>query len=168
MVIFILYAGGDIHPYDRFGVPLVVFSILATFIMLTTADWIQKPSWKKISYWIAACFVIGNLAYWFAPAHNITPEIAHPPNFLTANIAGLITGRKSPSEIITRFTSPPIDALEFVGRDLHDNPNINGLLAAEQCGKIPYYYDQPVLDLLGLNDKKIAAIVHDVSIWDLY
>jgi len=38
----------------------------------------------------------------------------------------------------------------------------------DQCGKIPYYYGGPVLDLLGLNDTEVADIVHSVSTWDVY
>ncbi len=168
LVTFILYVGGDIHPYDRFGVPIIIFSAIGSFILASRFGSESIPWWKRISTWTVAVFILANLAYSFPPAYGITPPMNRPPNFLTANIAGLVTGRKTPGEIIDRFRNPPVDALEFVGRDLHDNPDINGLLAAEQCGKIPYFYDQPVLDLLGLNDREIADIVHSISSWDIY
>ncbi len=166
LILFVLYVGGDIHPNDRFGVPLVIFGSLIAFALIP--DIAKIPWWKGIATWTILAFVILNLGYSFPPAYGITPPISRPPNFLTANISGLLAGRKTAPEIIGRFASPPIDALEYVGRDLHDNPEVNGLLAAEQCGKIPYYYDQPVIDLLGLNDRELAHIIHSVSTWDLY
>jgi len=166
LVIFILYVGGDIHPNDRFGVPLLVFSSIATFVLLGRFG--GKAWWRRISFGVCVLFVLLNLGYSFPPAYGISPPIHRPPNFLAANLAGLISGRKTINEIYNRFTNPPVDALESVGRDLNSNPDINGLLAAEQCGKIPYFYDQPVLDLLGLNDPDIAQLVHSISSWDAY
>lgn len=170
LIAFILFVGRDIHPYDRFCVPFMLFSALAAFIMIPES--VDNGRLGRASQVIiVAIFIIGNLAYSFPPAYKIEPPITRPPNMLIANIAGLINGRTSFNKIdgiIARFADPPVDALEFVGRDLRDNPDVNGLLAAEQCGKIPYYYGGPVLDLLGLNDSIIARIIHSNSTWDIY
>lgn len=166
LLLFILYVGGDIHPNDRFCLPFILFSAIATFVMVPGMP--QSSWWKRVSTWALIAFILGNLGYSFTMAYGIEPAMGRPPNFLTANIAGLISGRKTPSEIWKRFTDPPPDALEFIGRDLNANPEINGLIATGQCGKIPYFSELPTLDLLGLNEPEVAHIVHSVSTWDKY
>jgi len=166
LVAFVLYVGGDIHPNDRFGVPFILLASIASFVLVPEGG--KGGWWKQPAMWVFAAFVIGNLCYSFPPAYGIEPAMRRPPNFLTANVAGLISGRMSPGDIRARFMNPPVDALEFVGRDLKGNPEIEGLLAADQCGKIPYFSELPTLDLLGLNNPKIAHIVHSVSTWDRY
>ncbi len=166
LFVFVLYVGGDIHPNDRFGVPFILFSVVASFVLAQGAK--KGAWWKRASTWVLVAFVAANLGYSFPPAYGIEPPMSRPPNFLTANLAGLLTGRKTPGEILYRFANPPVDGLEFVGRDLKENPEIDGLLSAGQCGKIPYFSELPTLDLLGLNHPEIAHIVHSVSTWDLY
>jgi len=167
LLAFILYVGGDIHPYDRFGVPFILFSVLATFTLLPTHS-NQNGLRKLMPYIVTVIIIIANLFYSFPPAHGIQPPIPRPPNNLIVNIVGVINGQKLFTDITQRFANPPVDALEFVGCDLYNNTEIRGLLAAEQCGKIPYFYDEPVLDLLGLNDRDIARIVHANDTWDHY
>jgi len=168
LVLFVLYVGGDIHPNDRFGVPLIVFASISAFVLLSGLPDQGLRWWKSPVFWVTILFILANLGYSFPPAYGIEPPIGRPPNFLTANLAGLVAGRINPNDILSRFADPPVDALEFVGRDLAAEPGLDGLIAAEQCGKIPYFYGRPVLDLLGLNDPKIAHIVHSVGTWDLY
>jgi hypothetical protein len=163
---FVLYVGGDIHPNDRFGVPFILIASVASFVMVPATG--KGGWWKQPAIWIFAALVAGNLCYSFPPAYGIEPPMLRPPNFLTANVACLVSGRMSPGDIWARFANPPVDALEFVGRDLKENPEMEGLLAADQCGKIPYFSELPTLDLLGLNNPKIAHIVHSVSTWDRY
>ncbi len=165
-LIFALYTGGDIHPYDRFCVLFLVFSPVLTFLILPDDP---RTQWEEYApTFLVAAFILGNLLYSFPPQWDTTPEVTRPPNSMTVSLIGLVDGNVSPGEILARFKDPPVDVLEYVGRDLRNDPGVDGLLAVEQCGKIPYFYGGPVLDLLGLNDSRIAHIVHDVSTWDIY
>lgn len=165
-LIFALYTGGDIHPYDRFCVLFLVFSPILAFLILPDHPCTQ---WEEYApTFLVAVFILGNLLYSYPPQWDTTPKVTRPPNAMTVNLIGLVYGNVSPGEILTRFKNPPVDVLEYVGRDLKNDPSVDGLLAVEQCGKIPYFYGGPVLDLLGLNDSRIAHIVHDVSTWDIY
>jgi len=166
LLVFILYVGGDIHPNDRFCLPFILFSAIATFVMVPEMP--RSVWWKKLSTWALIAFVFGNLGYSFTPAYGIQPPMSRPPNFLTANLIELFTVRKTVGEIWQRYVDPPADALEFIGRDIKANPDIDGLIATGQCGKIPYFSELPTLDLLGLNDPEVAHIVHSVSTWDQY
>jgi len=172
VMVFILYAGGDIHPNDRFALPILVLVPLIIFSLAGNTE--STPFWKSKLTLFGIILIAGNLFYSFPPAYTITPDIYRPPNFLTANLASLVSGRTSPVDIWNRFTAPPVDSdgtpsdpLEYVGMDLADC-DLDGPLAVDQCGKIPFFSGQPVIDLLGLNDPEIAHVIHSVSTWDLY
>ena len=165
-IVFILYVGGDIHPVDRFFLPVYLLSIAISFLLL--------PEFKKVAFrkngsmWLAVVLLIGNLTYSFPPSTGIEPPMSRPPSMLAANLAGLISGRLKPIDVVNRFKSPPADAFELVGRDLAANPEVGPVIAADQCGKIPYWSGLETIDLLGLNDRGIARIMHSVSPWGVY
>jgi hypothetical protein len=129
-----------------------------------------KPDkwWKNGSTWLAVFLIISGLAYSFPPSKFIEPPMSRPPSLLTANLAGLMSGRLKPSDVLNRFLKPPPDAFELVGRDLANNPSVGPIIAADQCGKIPYFSGLETIDLLGLNDAKIANIMHSVRPWGVY
>ncbi|MCX6645749.1 MAG: hypothetical protein NTY09_05250 [bacterium] len=164
--IFILYAGGDIHPYDRFFVPFLVLSPIASFGLIGNE---KNIGWlNTILVILVVGYLGGNILYSSPQKWQTEPPVTRPSNPLLVNISGLVSGFETPSGILHRFLNPTEDILEYVGRDLKNDQNFAGLLAVDQCGKIPYYYKGPVLDLLGLNDTEIARIVHSVETWDNY
>jgi hypothetical protein len=117
---------------------------------------------------VSALFFAGNIAYSFPPDRNITPPISRPPNFLVSNSVRLLTGQTSTEEIVSSYPASWGDALDIVGHLLGNDPEIDGLLATDQCGKIPYWSGLPTLDLFGLNDPAIAQIIHRNLTWDNY
>ena len=165
-VAFLLYVGGDIHPYDRFCLPLLAMSVLTSH--LAAGERGERAWWKRAGTWVTVVFLAGNLAYWFPPAARMEPPMCFPPNLLAANLAGLATGRTSLPGIWRGYAGPRPDALDLVGRDLARNAAIEGLLATDQCGKIPYWSGLSTVDLFGLNDPAVARIIHSNETWDRY
>ena len=164
--LFVMYAGGDIHPYDRFFLPFIIFSPLASFILVEND---KNIGWvNSVLTFLCVGYIAGNLLYSSPPKWPTQPTVTRPANSLVVNASLLAQGLTTPSEVMSRYTHPVVDILEYVGRDLKDDPGVNGLLAVDQCGKIPFYYEGPVLDLLGLNDTEVARIVHSVSTWNDY
>jgi hypothetical protein len=164
-VAFVLYVGGDIHPYDRFCVLIYLVLVISAFLQMREAGGIRASAGSAA---VAVILIAGNLLYSFSPSDRIAPAMSRPPSMLTANLAGLIAGRIAPIDVLRRFANPPPDIFDQVGRDLRGNPEIRGLLATDQCGKIPYWSGLSTVDLLGLNDPEIARIVHSTGVWGEY
>jgi len=102
--IFILYAGGDIHPYDRFFVPFLVLSPIASFALLPNSE---KKGWtNNVLALLFVLYVSGNFLYSSQPKWHIEPEIPRPPNPVIVEISNLLSGNESPSEVLNGFMYP--------------------------------------------------------------
>ena len=163
-IIFVIYVGGDIHPNDRFAIPLGLASLVFTFALLEG----NGESTKWLTRSIGVLFIFGNLAYWFPFWWDVTPPIRFSTNFLSVNTARLLTREIELSKIWGEFVKPRRDGLDLVGLSLQSEGNLGRLLATDQCGKIPYRSGMETVDLFGLNDREIARIVHSNRKWEEY
>lgn len=165
-ILFILYVGGDIHPNDRAALLLFVVSSLSCFVALVGLS--EKGIRERILVYVTILMIAANLLYTFPPSPQITPPMRRPPNFLSANLGNLLTGQTTLKHVFDRFIMPPPEGFELVGKDLARNCAPDVLLAADQCGMIPYYSKLNTIDLLGLNNVDIARTVHSTSKWGEY
>ncbi|HEX9744227.1 MAG TPA: hypothetical protein VGB30_02265 [bacterium] len=165
--LFILYAGGDIHPYDRFTLP--IYLLLLVYMVGLISQHRKSGFLNFVTVVVLATFLAANAIYHYPADDNYPGRGLYPDNALINNAAGLMRGGYSPDEIRNGYFSPRYDALDIVGMDLKDDPSVpEGLLATDQCGKIPYRSGRPTLDLFGLNDPVVARIIHSNQTWDKY
>jgi hypothetical protein len=167
-ILFILYVGGDIHPNDRAAVLLYLVSVAACYAVATARSTTTGEVRERVLMWLTVVMVGANLAYSYPPSAQLNPPMSRPPNFLTSNLANVLTGRLSARAVIDRFITLQPEGFELVGKDLARNSEPGDLLAADQCGMIPYWSKLDTIDLLGLNDVEIARTVHSTARWGKY
>jgi len=124
---YLLCIGGDIFPQRRHL--LVVFGLLA-FLLLALLQWLWER--RPVVRW---------------PALLIGPIL----------LAGLVVAQKRDINRILALADTGHWSGQPVGQFLHkvfekERP----LLAVDAAGALPYFYQLPCLDMLGLNDRTIA------------
>lgn len=166
-IIFILYVGGDIHPNDRFILPALIVTVLLSFAQIPGT--VKNSKFGLLQYALFVLLMLGNIIYYSYPGKIDNKSYTGGRlNFLSSNVVNLFNGRIQITELWQGFLVPRYDALDLVGLDLAKDNTINGFLATDQCGKIPYRSKHKTLDLFGLNNPAIAHIIHSNKTWDIY
>lgn len=173
-VLFVLYVGGDFHIYFRFFAPLLPL----LFIMCTAGlwqIWEAVNSSGNVKFAKVFVFVLALLAIFVSSVYHRSPAW-RDLNQVSPMDRSTLSYRyqeliKDPSQFnirLNKWFKPPGDILAVTGKWLAEEYPPETRLATEQCGKVPYYTGFHTYDLLGLNDKETARIIHYKRSFDEY
>jgi len=173
-MLFVLYVGGDFHIYFRFFAPLLpLLFITGALGLWGIHEFITEHSGMRPANVVAALLALiilfGSTVYYRSPLWHDLGQAA-PSNRSILSYRYQILA-KEPSEIeglLRKWFKPPGDILDKAGRWLAAEYPENIKLATEQCGKVPFYTEFETFDLLGLNNKEIARIIHYNLNFDKY
>lgn len=153
---FIVYAGGDWMPYNRFVAHIA--PVLAILTILGIDDgraWLEKRLGRKRSAASGLAF-LSVLAVTLASLH-----VPHSP-YNVSILKSLECAARQPGFIAAqanRVTGGSVTWGQEIGAWMTGNLPVYSRISVELAGQIPYFTDFSFLDTYGLNDRRIAQII---------
>lgn len=172
--LFVLYVGGDFHLYFRFYAPLLPL----LFIMCTAGLWEiwdgihsggRETLAKVVAIILALLAIFVSSYYHRSPAWRDIDKLSlMDRSMLSYRYQTLAKDPGYFNELLDNWFKPPGDILDKTGEWLAEEYPPETRLATEQCGKVPFYTGFHTYDLLGLNSKETARIIHYKLSFDKY
>ena len=165
-MLFVFYVGGDFHIHFRFYAPMLPLLFMAAAMGLWEIyDLIGEHSATRVANiataFLALIVLVGSSAYYRSPVWRDLEQVAPGNRSLLSYRYEMFA--KQPSQfgtLLRNWFKPPGDILDKAGKWLAGEYPEDTRIATEQCGKVPFYTGFETFDLLGLNDKEVARIIH--------
>jgi hypothetical protein len=165
-MLFVLYVGGDFHIYYRFYAPLLPLLFLTgslglwgIYEIITERSGVRPAN--VATALLALIIIFGSSIYYRSP---IWRDLEQTPlgnrSLLSYRYQMLAKEPAKVGGLVRNWIRPPGDILGKAGRWLEAEYPKDTRIATEQCGKVPFYTKFETFDLLGLNDKEVARVIH--------
>ncbi len=148
---YVMYVGGDSLGFFRFIVPVLpLMYLVAAYAVHETAAWVGLRGLRETPRVVATTLVVATLA-----------GLAVRPGALPAPWHDNQSGLSFPGDGIEHpyrwYGNYFVDRLSMAARYLNEHTEPGAVVASTPAGAIGYYLDRPLIDMLGLNDRHIAA-----------
>lgn len=148
---YVMYVGGDSLGFFRFIVPVMpLMYLVAAFAVDESAAWAASrglPSTARVGGSVVAIAVIA----WLSFRPGALPSEWHDDQ------SGLTFPGDGVEHPYRWYGNYFVDRLSIAARYLNANTAPDARVASTPAGAIGFYLDRPLLDMLGLNDRHIAA-----------
>ena len=148
---YVMYVGGDSLGFFRFIVPVMpLIYLVAASAVDDTLEWAGRLGLRGARRTVATAASVAALA-WLACRPGVTPARWHDDQ------SGLSFPGDGVEHPYRWYGNYFVDRLSIAARYLNEHTEPGAVVASTPAGAIGYYLDRPLIDMLGLNDRHIAA-----------
>lgn len=160
--VIIIISGGDNHPGFRFLVPVLPLLVVVALALLAVRSLVARG----ISATVLSILLLSQLT---GPVEDKSQHFQFKPNG-TALLDRIREGWKNIEDNRWPITASNFNSgRKILAESFNDIFPIETTLAAADVGQIGFYMHQPIIDMYGLNDKKIAHLpAKDWGRWHTY
>lgn len=148
---YVMYVGGDSLGFYRFMVPVMPLMYLAAALGVhDTADWLSHVRVPRQARAGLATLAVAGLA-WVSIRPAVQPIHWDDPQ------SGLSFPGDGETHPYRWYGNYFVERLSIAARYLNEHAAPGAVVASTPAGAIGFYLDRPLIDMLGLNDRHIAA-----------